>query len=185
MESLQTLSDEEVTSRYCRETIRLKAALLAKKQGVKPLRYPNTTLMNRCRSELVRRGLPVPRLSLPESEQVEEATRAAITEQEYMLEVMRTYAGSDTTIDKLTLSALGLAGESGEVADAIKRVLYQGHHLDLMSLVGELGDILWYLILACDALDCTLEDVMQVNVAKLRERYPHGFDSQRSINRPL
>ena len=108
-----------------------------------------------------------------------------MTEQEYMTEVMRTYAGADTTIDKLTLSALGLAGESGEVADTIKKVLYQGHHLDHMALVAELGDILWYLMLACNALDCTLEDVMQVNVTKLQERYPHGFDVLRSIYRSL
>ena len=74
-----------------------------------------------------------------------------------MHEVMRTYAGSDTSIDKLTLAALGLAGESGEVADTIKKVLYQGHHLDILHIVEELGDVLWYLTLACNAVKCTLE----------------------------
>ena len=103
--------------------------------------------------------------------------------QEYMTEVMRTYAGSNTPIDKLTLSALGLAGESGEVADSIKKVLYQGHHLDITHIVEELGDVLWYLTLACNAAECTLEDVMNVNVAKLHKRYPDGFDPERSINR--
>lgn len=106
-----------------------------------------------------------------------------MTEQEYMNEVLRTYAGADTTTDKLTLSALGLAGESGEVADSVKKLLYQGHRLDHMHMVKELGDVLWYLVLACNALDCTLEDVMNVNVAKLHERYPDGFDPQRSVNR--
>ena len=106
-----------------------------------------------------------------------------MNEQEYMDEVMRTYAGSDGAIDKLTLAALGLAGEGGEVADAIKKVLYQGHHLDSMHLVEELGDVLWYLTLACNAVECTLEDVMNANVAKLHKRYPNGFDPQRSINR--
>jgi len=106
-----------------------------------------------------------------------------MNQQDYMIEVLRTYVGSQTSIDKLTLSALGLAGESGEVADSIKKVLYQGHHLDIMHIVEELGDVLWYLTLACNAVECTLEDVMNVNVAKLRERYPDGFDPQRSINR--
>ncbi len=106
-----------------------------------------------------------------------------MNEQDYMDEVMRTYAGSDTSIDKLTLAALGLAGESGEVADSIKKVLYQGHHLDIMHIVEELGDVLWYLTLACNAVECTLEDVMTVNVAKLHNRYPNGFESARSINR--
>ncbi len=107
-----------------------------------------------------------------------------MNEQEYMSEVLRTYAGSHTPIDKLTLSALGLTSESGEVANSIKQVIFQGHHLDTMHLIEELGDILWYLVLACIVLDCTLEDVMIVNVAKLRERYPNGFDPMRSINRP-
>ena len=102
---------------------------------------------------------------------------------EYMTEVLRTYAGQDTTTDKLTLSALGLAGESGEVADTVKKLLYQGHRLDIMHMVEELGDVLWYLVLACHALDCTLEDVMKVNVQKLHRRYPDGFDPLRSINR--
>jgi len=106
-----------------------------------------------------------------------------MNQEEYMTEVLRTYAGSNTTMDKLTLSALGLAGESGEVADTIKKVLYQGHHLDIMHTIQELGDVLWYLTLACDALECTLEDVMQVNVAKLRDRYPNGFEVERSVNR--
>ncbi len=106
-----------------------------------------------------------------------------MNQQEYTNEVLRTYAGSNTAIDKLTLAALGLAGESGEVADSIKKVLYQGHHLNIRHIVEELGDVLWYLTLACNAAECTLEDVMNVNVAKLRERYPDGFDSQRSINR--
>lgn len=106
-----------------------------------------------------------------------------MTQQEYLQEVLRTYAGKESTIDKLCLSALGLAGESGEVADTIKKVLYQGHHLDIMHLVEELGDILWYLVLACHALDCTLEDVMKVNTLKLQARYPDGFDPERSQNR--
>ncbi len=105
-----------------------------------------------------------------------------MNQHEYMTEVMRTYAGSDNALDKLTLAALGLTGESGEVADSIKKVLYQGHHLDVAHIIEELGDVLWYLTLACNAVDCTIEDVMNVNVAKLRERYPDGFDLQRSIN---
>ncbi len=106
-----------------------------------------------------------------------------MNQEEYMTEVLRTYAGSTTSIDKLTLSALGLAGESGEVADSIKKVLYQGHHLDIMHTIEELGDVLWYLTLTCNAVECTLEDVMNVNVAKLHKRYPNGFESARSIHR--
>ena len=106
-----------------------------------------------------------------------------MNEQDYMTEVLRTLPGSHTLKDKLTLSAFGLTSESGEVANSIKQVIFQGHHLDTMHLIEELGDILWYMVLACSTLDCTLEDVMNVNVAKLRERYPNGFESARSIHR--
>ena len=62
---------------------------------------------------------------------------SALTEQQYMIEVLRTYAGSNASLDKLTLAALGLAGESGEVANSIKKGLYQGHHVDIMHIVEE------------------------------------------------
>ena len=106
-----------------------------------------------------------------------------MNEQDYLAEVLRTYAGSNDPLDKLTLSALGLTGEAGEVADTIKKVLYQGHELDRAHLVQELGDVLWYVMLACNAVGCTLENVMQGNVAKLHARYPDGFDPLRSITR--
>lgn len=183
MENIQDMPDIEVVKRYCKESFKLKMIFWSKKHEGQHLGYPDTLAMNVCRRELERRGLPLPLFHLSATQPPQEEKSQAISEQKYMTEVMRTYAGSDTSIDKLTLSALGLAGESGEVADTIKKVLYQGHHLEVMLLVEELGDVLWYLMLACNALDCTLADVMNVNIAKLRDRYPDGFDSQRSINR--
>ncbi|MBA2680539.1 MAG: nucleoside triphosphate pyrophosphohydrolase family protein [Ktedonobacteraceae bacterium] len=102
---------------------------------------------------------------------------------EYREEVLRTYAGSDDPQEKLTLAALGLTGESGEVADHMKKALFQGHAIDMAHLRKELSDILWYIVLACDATGCSLEDVMQINVDKLRKRYPNGFDAERSVHR--
>jgi NTP pyrophosphatase (non-canonical NTP hydrolase) len=101
----------------------------------------------------------------------------------YQVEVLRTYAGSSDPCEKLTLAALGLTGESGEVADHMKKALFQGHDIDPIHLSQELGDILWYLVLACDALDCTLDDVVAMNVKKLHNRYPNGFEAERSIHR--
>ncbi len=105
--------------------------------------------------------------------------------EEYKAEVLRTYAGSDDPQEKLTLAALGLTGESGEVADHMKKHLFQDHPIDMAHIKKELGDILWYVVLACDAIDCSLEDIMQMNVEKLRKRYPNGFDAERSIHRSL
>ncbi len=106
-----------------------------------------------------------------------------MTAQEYLAQVLRTYAGSSDQKEKLTLSALGLTGEAGEVADHIKKALFQGHSIDSLHLLEELGDILWYTALAAHAIDFNLNDVMEYNVQKLHKRYPNGFDPEQSINR--
>ena len=106
-----------------------------------------------------------------------------MTEQQYVLEVLRTYAGSDDPMSKLTLGALGLAGETGEVVDMVKKRLFQGHAIDQEKLRSELGDVLWYFMLICHTMGYSLEEVMVSNVEKLQERYPHGFESERSVHR--
>lgn len=103
--------------------------------------------------------------------------------QDYLAEVLRTYAGKDTDEDKLILSSLGLAGESGEVIDAIKKHLYAGHDLDSDALLKEIGDVLWYLALLCSVFGWTLDDALKANIDKLHRRFPDGFRVERSINR--
>ena len=110
---------------------------------------------------------------------------------EYQTEVLRTIAGmderkiSDTGLSAESLAllpvfALGLAGEAGEVADAVKKVLGHGHPLDREALVKELGDVLWYVAAVAHVLGSSLDEVAAANVAKLRRRYPDGFTSQAS-----
>lgn len=103
--------------------------------------------------------------------------------QRYLTEVLRTYVGSPDQKDMLNLAALGLAGETGEVVDHIKKALFQEHSIDADHLKEELGDILWYLVLAAHAVDVTLDEVIVQNIQKLQERYPDGFDPHRSRNR--
>lgn len=83
----------------------------------------------------------------------------------------------------LVTAALGLAGESGEVADHVKKFIGQGHHLDKNKLVEELGDLLWYVALASTALETDLEEIANINILKLKLRYPDGFSTDRSVNR--
>ncbi len=104
-----------------------------------------------------------------------------LTEHFYVQEILRTYAGSDEARDKLCLGALGLAGESGEVVDQVKKFIYQGHEIDRAKMRDELGDVLWYFALICHATGSTLKEVMRGNVEKLRRRYPQGFAVERSI----
>ena len=78
---------------------------------------------------------------------------------------------------------LGLVGESGEVADEVKKAWFQGHELNQTEIVKELGDILWYVSRSCDALGITMAVVAKRNNERLKARYPNGFESKRSINR--
>ena len=92
-------------------------------------------------------------------------------------------AGHDNG-SRIMYTALGLAGESGEYADLIKKYLFHGHDSDIRTVKSELGDIGWYLAVACAAWNLTLEEVLEGNIEKLRKRYPEGFSEERSRNRP-
>jgi len=82
--------------------------------------------------------------------------------------------------DSLANGGLGLAGEAGEVADDIKKHLFQGHDLDLDALAKELGDVLWYAAATATTLGLSLADIAAGNVAKLEARFPDGFEVRRS-----
>lgn len=86
--------------------------------------------------------------------------------------------------DLITNGVLGLAGESGECCDIVKKFKYQGHDLDKNHLKDELGDVLWYLAETASGLGITLEEVALYNLDKLHKRY-HGntFHKEDSINR--
>lgn len=101
---------------------------------------------------------------------------------EYQKAAMRTTPQRPPTIHLLN-AALGLCGEGGEVAEHVKKYHFHDHPLDKAALRKELGDVLWYVALACDALELQLGDVMAENIDKLRRRYPEGFDPDKSRNR--
>ena len=86
--------------------------------------------------------------------------------------------------DLITNGVLGLAGESGECCDIVKKFKYQGHDLDKNHLKDELGDVLWYLAETASGLGISLEEVALYNLDKLHKRY-HGniFHKEDSINR--
>lgn len=101
---------------------------------------------------------------------------------EYQIWCNRTVNASNK--DELMINAaLGLCGESGEVADHLKKHLYQGHELDRENLIKELGDISWYISAMATALGVTLEHVLRKNNEKLLKRYPNGFSKEASVNR--
>ncbi len=104
-----------------------------------------------------------------------------LTLNEYQRQAQRTANTADPI--RLATAGLGVAGEAGELAGAIKKHLSHGHDLDKEHIREELGDVLWYLAEIAAALDMTLEEVAEANIAKLKARYPDGFDPERSRNR--
>ncbi len=86
---------------------------------------------------------------------------------------------------QLLLGVVGLTGESGEIAELVKKHIFHGHPIDKEKFVKELGDVLWYLnYLTVRCADLTLLDVMRANIQKLAARYPEGFFSpERSQHR--
>lgn len=103
-----------------------------------------------------------------------------MTGNEYQNLAMRT---ANPECRSLTNVGLGLAGESGECADLIKKHVHHGHDLDKEHLMKELGDTLWYIALGCEVIGCTMDEIMQMNIEKLKMRYPDGFDCEKSIHR--
>lgn len=84
----------------------------------------------------------------------------------------------DVKITHLLTAALGLTGESGEFADHMKKIVFHGKELSEKrrnAMILELGDIMWYVMQACQGLDVSLEEVIQCNIDKLSERHPDGF----------
>jgi NTP pyrophosphatase (non-canonical NTP hydrolase) len=88
-----------------------------------------------------------------------------------------------TEKDKIAMLALGIAGEAGEIADTLKKVVFHGHELDIDELIKELGDLEWYLQHLKKHYDISDEIVYIKNIMKLQKRYPHGFREEDSINR--
>lgn len=78
---------------------------------------------------------------------------------------------------------MGLNGEAGEAIDILKKHLFQGHELDTAHMAKELGDVAWYLAVSANAIGYDLETIMQMNVDKLKARYPDGFDAEHSLHR--
>ena len=90
-------------------------------------------------------------------------------------------------IERLTTAGVGLAAESGEFLEIVKKMVFQGKPWtddNREHLIVELGDVMWYVAQACMALEVSFDDVIKGNIKKLEKRYPGGhFDIHDSENR--
>lgn len=91
----------------------------------------------------------------------------------------------EVTDDELMIvwNAVGLAGEAGEVAELVKKGIFHQHGFDRAKLAKELGDVLWYVAALATRANLSMDDIMQANIDKLRQRYPSGYSPADSMRR--
>ena len=94
---------------------------------------------------------------------------------------------SQIPVERLLTAALGICAEGGEFTEVVKKIIFQGKPVNednIFHMKRELGDIMWYVAQACMALDTDFNEIVEMNVEKLKARYPGGeFNIHQSENR--
>jgi NTP pyrophosphatase (non-canonical NTP hydrolase) len=86
---------------------------------------------------------------------------------------------------KMLHSVLGIGTEAGEILDIIKKNMFYGKEIDNLHLKEEIGDLLFYIQDLCINIGTSFEEVLKINIAKLRTRYPNGYTQQNALIRDL
>lgn len=86
---------------------------------------------------------------------------------------------------RLLHGAIGLCTEAGELQDALKKHLIYGKSLDVVNVLEEAQDCLWYLAVILHACGSSFEDAFERNIAKLHARFPDKFTEDKALNRDL
>ena len=90
-------------------------------------------------------------------------------------------------VTQMMTAAFGLSAEAGEFTEVVKKIIFQGKPVteeNMFHLKRELGDIMWYVAQACIGMNISIDEILQMNVDKLADRYPDGsFDVHYSENR--
>jgi NTP pyrophosphatase (non-canonical NTP hydrolase) len=108
-----------------------------------------------------------------------------MTPKQYQEETKRTCASLDSKLSDELHMAMGLVTEAGEFMDVYKRKLAYKKDIDYVNLKEELGDILWYIANFCNINDWSIEELMDININKLRVRFPEKFTQDNALNRNL
>ena len=86
---------------------------------------------------------------------------------------------------RLSHAGMGMVTEAAEFVDVLKKHAFYGKPLDKVNLAEEIGDLFWYIAVACNELGVNPSDIMQTNIDKLKARYGHKFNAEGAINRDL
>ena len=109
---------------------------------------------------------------------------ADITDHKDYSPVTNRISGNEELV-KFTHFALGIGTEAGEIQDILKKALVYGKTIDKTNLKEEIGDLLWYVDRLCKMNNWTLEEVMEMNINKLKVRYGDKFTEEAALNRNL
>ena len=118
----------------------------------------------------------------------------SITSDDYVNNVLRSESPVTTELRerlqnevtiRLLHAAMGMATEAGEFLDMLKKHIFYGKPMDFVNAKEEVGDQMWYAGLAIDVLQTTFNEVLTVNIDKLKARYPEKFTEEAAINRNL
>lgn len=103
----------------------------------------------------------------------------------YKEEVKRSMAQLGHSLADQLHMAMGISTEASEILDVFKKKLAYGKEIDVVNVREEIGDIMWYIANLSTLLEIDLEEALQINVDKLKARYPDKFDEEKALNRDL
>ena len=83
----------------------------------------------------------------------------------------------------IVMASLGLSGEVGELNDMIKKWIFHESGFDITHAKKELGDIMWYIACMAESFGWSMDEIMEMNIDKLKARYPEGFDTEMANHR--
>lgn len=101
---------------------------------------------------------------------------------EYQVLASRTINKKLSEDEKVFHSLFGMVGEIGEIHSLYQKG-YQGHLTTVEHAKKEVGDLLWFIAEYCTVNGWELEEIMQMNIDKLRARFPEGFEEEKSLHR--
>lgn len=97
--------------------------------------------------------------------------------------VKRLFIKPGDSIGRSMHAAAGIAGEAGEIIDAVKKTWIYGQPLDTENILEECGDTLFYVVALLLEHGFSLDDAMHYNMFKLSKRYPDGYSDAAAIER--
>lgn len=105
--------------------------------------------------------------------------------QTYQKQAARTLRRLSNEQEDIQHMLFGMMTELGELVDSYKKHYAYGKELDMINVMEEMGDIMWYWANMCNITGINAEASLQVNIDKLKARYPEKFNEELAVNRDL